>query len=411
MTAALEGIRVADFTDQIAGAYGTMLLAACGAEVIRVESQTYEGFRRRGPFGHKVRSMTRQQVMEIPVSPVFGEFNRGKLSVALNMSKPEGRLLAKQLCSKCDIVVNNFRFGVMEEWGLSYPELKSIKNDIIAVSLQPMGVTGPYREWTCWGPNVMSYCGFAHQWNHPDESEVVGYQGAYIDYVVAAQAASATMAAIVFRQQTGKGQQIDLSQAEVGASLLGPVYMDSLINHRNSLPKGNHHPQFAPYNCYRCRGEDSWCVIAVTDQMEWISLCNALDQPPWTADPKFNDMDSRLKNCEELDKHIQAWTSQYTPHQVMNILQSFGVAAGAVQDGEHLFHDIQLRSRGFIEQQELPGVGKVAYPRVPVHFSRMRRLATGRAPLLGEHNDYVYRKLLGLPTKKIEALVQEKVIL
>ncbi len=411
MAMALEGIRIADFTDQIAGAYATMLLAACGAEVIRIESEVYEGFRRRGPFGHKHRSITQKQASEIPISPVFGEFNRGKLSIALNMTKPKGRDLAGKLVKTCDIVVNNFRFGVMQGWGLDYSNLKQIKSDIISVSLQPMGLTGPYKEWTCWGPNVMSYCGFSYEWNHPDTSGIVGYQGAYMDYLVAVQAASAMMAAVLFRAQTGKGQQVDLSQAEVGASLLGPIYMDYFVNHRNSLPGGNVHSQFAPHNCYRCRSSDSWCVIAISDEQQWQCFCDALDRPAWTRIPKFKDMDNRLRNREELDMNIEKWTQQYTPHQVMRILQDFGVAAGAVQTGEDLYHDIQLRSRGFVEEQELPLIGKVSYPGVPVHLSGMHQLSTGRAPLLGEHNDYVYRTLLGLSSEDMNALTGEKVIM
>jgi len=408
----LEGIRIADFTDQVAGSYSTMLLAACGAEVIRVESKQGTGFRRQGPFGYRGSGVVPKEMQNgLGVGgPIFGELNRGKLSIALNMTTSKGKDLAKQLIKISDVVIDNFRFGVMQKWGLDYASLKQIKSDIIMIALKSMGETGPYREWRTWGPNLMSYTGFAYEWGHPDASEVVGYQGTYIDYVAPAQAASAIIAALLYRTRSGKGQHIDLSQAEVGASLMGPVYLDYLVNSHNASPRGNRHPQFAPYNCYRCRGDDSWCVIAVFSEEEWQSFCEALDNPSWTSDPKFNDRESRLKNSEALDKNIEKWTQYYTPRQVMRILQGFGVAAGAVQNSEDLYHDLQLRGDGFIVEQELPGVGMVTYPGIPVHFSETATEALHRAPFRGEQNDYVYHGLLGLPPEEINTLVQEGVI-
>ncbi len=410
MAMPLEGVRVIDFTNGVAGPYGTMLLAACGAEVIHVESRQHEELTMRGPVGYRGAGTVPKELLQLPVSPTSGELNRGKLCIALNMSTPKGRHLAKQLVRVSDVVIDNFNFRVMQKWGLDYPSLKQIRSDIIVVSAAAMGATGPYREWSTWGTNLLSFTGFAYEWNHPDASEIVGYQGAHIDYVVAAQSASATIAALLYREQTGKGQHIDLSQAEVGACLLGPVYMDYLINGRNTLPQGNRHRQFAPYNCYRCRGDDSWCVIAVFNEDEWQCFCEALDHPPWTADPKFKDIEGRLKNAEELDKNIERWTQQYTPHQVMRVLQGFGVAAGAVQNGEDLYHDLQLRASGFLTEQELPGVGRLTYPAVPVHFSETPVDALSKAPFLGEHNDYVYGELLGLSSEEINTLVEEKVI-
>jgi len=412
MAKILEGVRIADFTDQVAGSYSTMLLAACGAEVIRVESKLGNGFRKQGPFGYRGSGVVPKEVQDVPRvgGAIFGELNRGKLSIALNMSTAKGRDLAKQLIKISDVVIDNFKVGVMQKWGLDYANLKQIKSDIIMVALKSMGETGPYREWRTWGPNLMSYTGFAYEWGHPDASEVVGAQGTYIDYIAPVQAASAVIAALLYRTRSGMGQHIDLSQAEVGASLMGPVYLDYLVNSRNALPRGNRHPQFAPYNCYRCRGDDSWCVIAVFSEGEWQSFCEALDIPSWTGDPKFKNMESRLKNVEALDQNIEKWTQYYTPRQVMRILQDFGVAAGAVQNSEDLYHDLQLRGNGFFVDQELPGVGKVTYPGIPVHFSETAIEVLHRAPFLGEHNGKVYRDLLGLSSEEIDTLVQEEVV-
>ena len=186
--------------------------------------------------------------------------------------------------------------------------------------------------------------------------------------------------------------------------------MDCFINHRNMLPRANRHPQFAPYNCYRCRGDDAWCVIAVCNEDEWKYLRDALDRPAWAMDPKFKDMESRLKNVEELDRNIEGWTVHRTPHQVMRTLQSFGVAAGAVQNSEHLYYDLQFRASGFMVEQDLPYFGKITYPGIPLHFSETPIVSPQRAPALGEHNDYVYQDLLGVSQEEIRKLAEEEVI-
>ena len=410
MTMPLENVRIVDFTDQIAGAYTTMLLAACGAQVIRVESQLGRGFRKAGPFGYRGNGVVPKELREMPISPTFGELNRGKSSIALNMSNPQGIDLAKQLIKISDVVIDNFRFGVMEKWGLDYPNLQKIKKDIIFITLKAMGASGPYREWRVWGPNLMSFTGFAYAWGHPDVTEVVGVQEPYVDYLVSSHAASVILSALLYWAKSGKGQYIDISQSEVGASLLGTIYLDYFVNSRNTHPRGNRHPQYAPYNCYRCRGDDRWCVIAIFNEDDWQNFCDALYHPSWTADIKFKDMESRLKYSEELDKHIEEWTRQYTPHQVMRILQGFGIAAGAVQNGEDLYGDIQLRASNFMEKHELPRVGKITYPGIAIRFSETPIPKLDTAPSLGEQNRYVYHDLLGLSSGKINTLVREGII-
>lgn len=417
---ALEGIRIIDLTDTVVGPFTTMLLASCGAEVIKVESRLHLGFRRVGPWGPKGNDPIPQGPektvdfskvrLDLLVSPIFAQLNSNKLSIALNLSKPEGRELFKKLVKIGDVVIDNLRFGIMQKWGLDYPSLKQIKSDIIVASLQSLG-RGPYEEWITWAMNLMSLTGFAHGWGHPDTPMTERVAGRYYgDFVSGGKAAGAILAALFYRAQTGKGQYIELSQVEATASVLGLAYLDYFVNHRITAPRGNRHPQFAPYNCYRCRGDDSWCVIAVFNEEEWEQFCQALDHPSWTRDSKFKDMESRLKNVDELDQNIERWTGQYTPHQVMRILQSFGVAAGAVQNGEELYYDLQLRARGFMMEQELPRLGRVTFAGVPLRLPAGQVTHWQRAPVLGEHNDYVYRQLLGLRQEEIRNLEEAEVI-
>ncbi len=413
MKGALKGVRVIEMTQVMAGPYATMLLASCGAEVIGIDSRSHHEGRSPGSWAH-TRSgpipVTPKQMFSSLMNPVFAQYNRNKLSIALNMSKAKGTEIAKQLIKISDVVIDNLRPGIMQKWGLDYSSLKEIKSDIIMVGLQPMGATGPYRNWTTYGMNLMGFSGCSYEWDYPDASEPVGTQGQHADYIAAAMAATAILAALNYRASTGKGQYIDLPQVAVMASALGPIYMDYFVNNRNTPLRGNRHPQFAPWDCYRCRGDDSWCVIAVRSEDEWKAFCDALDQPPWATDSKFKDMESRLKNVEELTKNIEMWTMQYTPHQVMKILQTFGVAAGAVQSGEDIYYDIQLRANKFMVEQDILGVGKVTFSGIPLHLSETPIVPPEKAPLLGEHNDYVYQGLLGISQEEIRRLVEEEVI-
>lgn len=420
MKLALEGIRVLDLTDSVIGPFTTLFLAACGAEVIRIESRLHLGFRRNGPWGPvgtggipmaPERSIDFSQVdIGLLVGPTYAELNHDKLSITLNMSLPGGREIFKKLVKVSDVIVDNFSFEVMPRWGFDYPHLKQIKEDIIVANLPALG-KGPKQEWTTWGMNLLTMSGFSYAWGHPEtpmtDRMASGFHG---DYIAGAEAATAIVAALFHRANTGKGQHLELSQAEATISVLGPSYLDYFVNGRVNPPGGNRHPQFAPHNCYPCKGEDCWCVIAVFSELEWQQFCTALENPRWTQDVKFKDMESRLKNVNELDDNIEKWTRQYTPHQVMKMLQFFGVAAGAVQNNEDVYQDLQLRERGFMLEQNLPRLGRIFISGIPVRLEEGQRVPSGTTSVLGEHNDYVFRQLLGLSPEEISRLEKDKVI-
>ena len=419
MTLALQGIRVLDITDAVAGPFCTMLLADCGAEVIRIESRRHLGFRGgiapvRGSEGIPQVPEDEIDFSKVDMSQVmstnFTRFSLNKLSAALNLTKPEARDLFKKLVKVSDVIVDNLSFGVMQKYGLEYDTLRQIRNNIIVVSMPSFG-KGPYEQWTTWGMNLLSFTGFAYSWGHPETSmEERAASNYYGDYVAGIKTAATILAALYHRAKTGEGQYIEVSQAEATASLLGTSYLDYFVNNRVAPARGNRHPQFAPYNSYRCKGEDRWCVIAVFNEGEWQQLCSALGSPNWAQDPKFQNMETRLKNVDELDKNIETWTKQYTPHQVMRMLQSFGVAAGAVQNGEDLYFDLQLRARGHMVDVDAGRQGHITYDGPPIRLSAGQRTQTERAPILGEHNDYVYKQLLGLSSAEIDRLTEDKVI-
>jgi crotonobetainyl-CoA:carnitine CoA-transferase CaiB-like acyl-CoA transferase len=258
--------------------------------------------------------------------------------------------------------------------------------------------------------NLLCFTGFAYTWGHPETPmEERAASSTYGDYIAGTMAVASILSALYHREKTGEGQYIEVSQTEAAASLLGIQYLDYFVNQRVPEPAGNRDPRFAPYNCYRCKGDDRWCVITVFNETEWKQFCSALESPKWASDPKFSTLEARLKNVAELDKNIESWTRQKTPHQVMRIMQSWGIAAGAVQNSEDLFFDLQLRNRGHMVELETGARGKLTYDDAPIHLSEGQK-TTERAPYLGEHNAYVYHQLLGLTPEEVDKLTQDKVI-
>ncbi len=415
MTLVLQGIRILDVTDGVSGPYSTMLLGSLGAEVLKIESMRHLGFRESGATAKTAPGRVEGPVTfnQIDIASLMttgiARYSLDKLSVVLNLTKPEGRDIFKRLVKISDVVLDNLSFGVMHRWGFDYEGLRQIKKDIIVASMPSFG-HGPHENWTTWGMNLLGFTGFAHTWGHPDTPmEERASSSTYGDYIAGTIAAASVLAALYHRQKTGEGQYVEVSQTESAASMLSLGFLDYFVNQRVPEPVGNRHPRFAPYNSYRCQGEDRWSVITVTSEDEWRQFRKALDSPSWSADPKFATMETRRKNVEELDKNIEAWTKQRTPQQVTRILQAFGVSAGAVENSEDLFFDLQLRSRGHMEELDV-GPKKITFDGPPLHLSAGQKPATARAPHFGEHNHYVFQQLLRLKTEEVERLIQNQVI-
>ncbi len=397
----LDGVRVLDFTQAIAGPYLARLLAENGAEVIKVESRSHQQRGRASP-NLDPRVVLQQRV-------TFNEMNRNKRCVTVDMGTEEGRRIVKELVPHCDLVLENFSPRVMDRWGMGYEDLKELREDVIMVRLPGFGITGPYRDYVGLAAVAMGITGMYHLWSYPDRDEPEGPPVWTPDYLSAAFGGVAIMAALHHRDRTGRGQLVEMSQVDATAFALGAVYLDYMTNGRVPEPMGNGHRFFAPHGAFRCRGEDAWCVIAVRDEGEWQALCRALGSPAWSSDQRFATMDGRLENRDELAGHIREWTRDHTPHQAMRILQGAGVPAGAVQNGEQLFHDPHLRERGFIVGVQESDVGVVEYPGLFVRLSDTSG-RIGRCHGLGEDNAHVFGTLLGMPDEEIRRLEESGIL-
>lgn len=390
---ALEGIRILDFTWLLAGPYATRTLADFGAEVIKVQTGNMATGAESNSTGY------------------FNTWNRNKLGITLNMAHPEGRKLALRLVAICDILVENFTPRVMAQWGLDYPALRQMKPDIIMVSLSGFGQTGPWRDFAALGPTIQALSGMTHltsSGNSPPEG--IGYS--YADPLSGMFAAYAVLAALEYRTRTGQGLYIDMSEYEALCCLLGPALLDYSINGTVAGPEGNTDSTLtaAPHGCYKCQGEDRWCVIAVFTDAEWHAFCRVMGNPAWTEQERFASLHQRHQHAGELDRMVEQWTANYTPEQVMSLLQEAGVPAGVVSSSADLASDPQLNRRGFFVNARHPRLGTTSFDRTPIRLSRTPAESWKAAPLLGQHNRYVYQELLGISVEEYQDYVNRGVI-
>ncbi|MFC1978246.1 CoA transferase, partial [Chloroflexota bacterium] len=396
----LKGIKVADFTWLIAGTRTSKALADYGAEVIKIESSTRpDPSRPLGPFKDGIPGLNRGNA---------NQWNTSKLSVALNLAHPRGVEVAKRLVAWADVVVENFAGGTMKRMGLGYEELKKVKPDIIMLSACMQGQTGPHANHPGLGAHLTALSGFCHITGWPDREPPD--LGVYTDFIVPRFNTLAILAALDYRRRTGRGQYLDMSQYESSIHFMAPLILDYVVNQRVAVRMGNRSDYAAPHGAYRCRGGDRWCAIAVFTDEEWGSFGKIVGNPAWTNDLKFATLLARKRNEDELDRLVEEWTIDYSAEEVMSMMQAAGVAAGVVETGEDLLeHDPQLRHRHFFWELDHPEIGKYRAAGPAFVLSKSPR-EVRRAPLLGEHSEYVLKELLGTSDEEIAELVIEGVL-
>ena len=392
----LDGIKVADFTWVATGPLMTRTLADYGAEVIKIEGRSSpDSMRVSGPFKDGIPGLEREGW--------FLVYNTSKLSVGLNLANPKGIEVAKRLVAWADIVAENFAGGVMEKMGLGYEELKKVNPDIIMISASMQGQTGPHARHRALGGQLAALSGFCQITGWP-EGEPTPI-GVYTDYVVPHFSVPVLLAALLYRHRTGKGQYIDLSQYEAGLQFMTPILLDYTVNKREASRTGNRSAYAAPHGAYRCKGEDRWCAISVFTDDEWHGFCRVIGNPGWTVLPEFSTLLERKKNEDRLDTLIAEWTIQHSPEEVMSRMQTYGVPAGVLEtDHELLEQDPQLKHRQYFRQLDHPEVGRHFVHREAFTLSRSES-EMRRAPLLGEHNEYTLKNILGMTDDEIAELV------
>jgi benzylsuccinate CoA-transferase BbsF subunit len=396
----LEGIRVVELTTGAAGPTVARVLCEFGAEVIRCETR----LRGDGHRGEDPKLWNKK--------PDFMKLQRGKKSFTVNMQTPKGRELVKELVKKSDVLVENFGLGILEKWGLDWPDLKEINPRCILIRVKGMGCTGPHAADLTYGPNVGNTMATTYLWNYPDATTATAEpRTQHPDFMGGVTGAFGVVLALIQRKKTGRGQWIDSAQLEIGASLNGPKYLEYTVNKREPRPEGNRSLIAAPYGPYQCKGNDRWCVIAVYTEDEWERFAGLLEKSGLKRDPKFATHLQRVRHKEELNKWVTGWTLQYDPYEVMELVQSVDVCAAVVQDVEDQFkNDKQYAATGFLVHMTEPEAGDMVTENVPMRMSLTPGKVRGLAPLMAEHTHEIARELLGLSDKDIAALEEEKVL-
>ncbi len=385
----LEGIRVANLGWIWAAPVLGHLMADMGAQVVRIES------------GISLKNVPAQTFN-------FHNIQRSAMSITLDLSKPEAVALTRRFIETCDVVIENYRPGTMERWGLSYRDLRQIRPDIIMASLSAAGQDGPLRSISTFGSSLGSLTGLDSLQGYYDNRPIPAGM-ALPDPFNGILGLYAILVALRHRQRTGRGQYIDLSQWEATTCTIGGPLLDWQMNRRIEGTRGNRDPAWAPHNVYPARGQDRWVAIAVKTQEEWLALRRAMGNPAWAFEPPFADAFRRLRNQDELDRRIAQWTAPRDNMEVTRLLQSAGVAAFPSMSNQELFNDPHFLEREGLVELHHPFGTETVYG---IHWKlsgtpgRIRRAA----PLLGQENAWVFQDLLGVPEEELRRLQSAQVV-
>jgi crotonobetainyl-CoA:carnitine CoA-transferase CaiB-like acyl-CoA transferase len=396
----LDGMRIVSFDHVLAGPYGTTILAELGADVFKIESSKggMDPFRFFGTG-------------EDPnLSPRFLEFNRNKRSFTVNLKHPKGQGVLHDLVAKADAVLDNYSVDVVERIGLSYDQLCRVKPDIVNLRMPGLGTTGPKRHFSTVGVNITSFTGLTYMWNHPGNTHPpIGSQTVFPDYVSGTLCAIIIISGVLHRDRHKKGAFIDLAQSEATAFMIGANLMEAASTGKDPEPVGNASIAIAPHDCYPCKGEDRWCVIAAENEAQWTALAQLMGGGIG-QDQRFKTNAERLKNSAALNAIIAQWTQDQDAFALRDQLQKAGIPGGAVQTGEDLTNDPQLKERGFVVAVDNPRLGRVVLPNFPLHFANAKLTRRWEFPVLGRDTEAVLRDVVGYDEATIAAHKRDGVL-
>lgn len=323
----------------------------------------------------------------------------------MDLTQPKGKETFKKLIEVSDIFLESNAPHVVENLGLTYDVLKEVNPRLIMLSMPAFGSYGPYKYYRALGVHQEGFIGHTFMRGYPGSDPSTTSTLFHADEAAGANAALAVVMAVYYRNQTGKGLFIDMAQAEATTPHLGEAIMDYTMNGRVQASSGNRLPGAAPCGCYRCRGVDRWINITIYSDKEWSGLCRVMGNPEWAKDEKFADSLSRDKNQDELDKLIEEWTRKHNHYDLMYRLQREGVPAGPLIFEDDAYNrDHHLKERGFFEELTHAECGTHLYPGLGWRMSKMPNNLRLPPVRLGEHNEYVYKQILGVSDEEYAEL-------
>ncbi len=394
----LKGIRVIDFCWQAAGPLTTELMANLGADVIKIESDARIDTLRVALNAHDPPS--------IETGAFFQDCNTDKRSVNVNLSAPDGLRIAYDLIRDADVVTDNFTGGAIKRLGLGYDDLKQINPRIVCASFPVMGTWGPKASWKGIGNSVVALCGLAAH-TGPADRKPTGVL-LHTDFTLAPLAVTAIVSALIQRERTGVGQEVEIPQYEAGIHLLDTELIEQLANGETPPRRGNRSPESSPHGNFQCAGDDKWLALDVRNTVDWLELCRVIGRDDLAARDDLRTLSGRQAAEEEIESAVTAWTSRQDLWEATELLVAAGIPAGPNEDIQDLVEsDPSLE--GFFYEFDHPIGMKFMAQNQPFLWNG-ERLPIRRAPFFGEHNEEIYRHVLGLSEDEMTELMISEVI-
>ncbi len=396
-TLPLSGLKVIDAASIFAGPLIATLLADFGADVVKIEHPTGDSLRKTG---HKKNGV-----------PLWWKVvSRNKRCITLDLKHPKGQALFKRLVADADVLIENFRTGTLERWGIGWDVLSALNPRLVMVRVTGFGQTGPYRRRAGFGTLAEAMSGFAHITGEPDGPPTLPPFG-LADGIAANYGAFATMFALWERDMkgSGKGQYIDLALYEPLFALLGaqPTVYDQLgiIQQRT----GNRSVNNVPRNAYRTK-EGRWVALSTSAESIVFRVLRLCGGEAAAADPRFQTAESRLRHADEIDALVGGWIARHTLQEVLDAFERAEAAIGPVYDIEQLLADPQVQARGSVTEVPDPELGRVRMQSVFPLLSRTPGRIRHAGPRLGQHNEEILCGELGLTAAELAALKDEGVV-
>ena len=394
--APLTGVRVADFSVHAAGPFAGMILASLGADVIKIESAARLDITRRphAMYGKPPSS--------------FEQVNASKRSVTLNLKESRALELAYDLVRISDVVLENFRPGVMDRLGLGYPQLREIKPDVIMVSLSSNGQTGPEARYAGYAPMFAALGGLGYLTGYPDGPPVELRHA--MDHTGGMMAAFSAVAALCAHRNHQVGQRADVAVRDIATAFMGHALMDSAMNQRDARRMGNRDDAMAPHGVFPCTGDDQWITIAVADDAEWWALKGVMGNPAWADSDDYGDAFLRWQNQDSLEARLSDWTRTHDAFELTDLLQDAGIAAFPSLSADQLMDDPHLAARDAFPIITDPDRGEQRAVAPPWRFSGTPTDPLRWTPELGQNNQEVFCGLLGMDETELRALQEAQIV-
>ncbi len=393
----LAGIRVADFTIHAAGPFGTHILSQLGAECIKIESKTRpDAFRKPHAVYGRMTAAT------------FDQVSSNKLSVRLNLKKPEAVEIAKRIVAVSDVAAESFRPGVLKRLGLGFDELVRVRPDLLMLSLSSSGQSGPDSHFAGYAPLFGAWGGLGWMSGYPDGPPVEIRH--VMDHTTGYHAALAIIAGLYQRRRTGEAQYIDLAAREVSSALIGDALVMASFGKSAERP-GNGDIAMAPHGVYATSRADRWLSIAIRNDAEWQQLLDVMGVARDSISPEFATASGRRENREFLDARMSEWLSRFDADTLARQLQAAGVCAHVSFSMQDIADDRHLHERGSLVEVEDPSVEQRFAVGSPARYGKTDAVGIHRGtPDLGQDEDYVFGELLGMGREQRVDLENREII-